>query len=143
MSPWQSIHSEFSTDTPGITVFRDGHGISRTSDLIIYSVEAESINKVVAQFGPCKRCRHPVFYRARSLSPATKVGAIVAGQTSVKAPERIASEQHLPEDVHIVSCHSMHGPTVPTKGQPLVSDSLTPIRTRSLTSCLSLGPDQA
>ncbi|KAI9464006.1 prephenate dehydrogenase [Lactarius psammicola] len=89
-------------DTPGITVFRDGHGVSRTSDLIIYSVEAESINRVVAQFGP-----------------STKVGAIVAGQTSVKAPERIAFEQHLPEDVHIVSCHSMHGPTVPTKGQPL------------------------
>ena len=43
-----------STDTPEITVFRDGHGVSRTSDLIIYSVEAESINKVVAQFGPCK-----------------------------------------------------------------------------------------
>ena len=48
------------TDTPEITVFRDGHGVSRTSDLIIYSVEAESINKVVAQFGPCKQCRHPL-----------------------------------------------------------------------------------
>lgn len=52
-----------STDIPGITVFRDGHGVSRTSDLIIYSVEAESINKVVAQFGPCKRCRRPVLQR--------------------------------------------------------------------------------
>ncbi|KAF8270014.1 Prephenate dehydrogenase [Lactarius quietus] len=88
--------------TPGIKVFRDGHGVSRTSDFIIYSVEAESINEVVAQFGP-----------------STKVGAIVAGQTSVKAPERTAFEQHLPEDVHIVSCHSMHGPTVPAKDQPL------------------------
>jgi len=62
------------------------------------------------------------------LSSATKVGAIVAGQTSVKAPERIAFEQHLPEDVHIVSCHSMHGPTVPTKGQPLVCGFPSPNR---------------
>ena len=52
--------------------------------------------------------------------PATKVGAIVAGQTSVKAPERAAFEAHLPPDVHIVSCHSLHGPTVSPLGQPLV-----------------------
>lgn len=51
---------------------------------------------------------------------ATKFGAIVAGQTSVKAPEREAFEKYLPEDVYIVSIHSMHGPTVPTAGQPLV-----------------------
>ncbi|KAI0267399.1 prephenate dehydrogenase [Gloeopeniophorella convolvens] len=89
--------------TPGITVLRDGHYVSRTSDFIIYSVEAEFINSVVAQYGP-----------------STKVGAVVAGQTSVKAPERAAFERHLPEDVHIVSCHSLHGPTVQTKGQPLV-----------------------
>ncbi|KAH9049198.1 prephenate dehydrogenase [Lactarius deliciosus] len=98
---YESLRATYE-NTPGISVFPDGHGVSRTSDLIIYSVEAESINKVVAQFGP-----------------STKVGAIVAGQTSVKAPERAAFEQHLPGDVHIVSCHSMHGPTVPTKGQPL------------------------
>jgi len=90
-------------DTPGISVLRDGHYVSRTSDFILYSVEAEYINKVVALYGP-----------------STKVGAIVAGQTSVKAPERAAFERHLPEDVHIVSCHSLHGPTVPAKGQPLV-----------------------
>jgi len=52
---------------------------------------------------------------------ATKVGAIVAGQTSVKAPEKAAFEKYLPEDVHIVSCHSLHGPTVSPFGQPLVS----------------------
>jgi len=90
-------------DTPGINVLRDGHYVSRTSDFIVYSVEAEYINKVVAQYGA-----------------STKVGAIVAGQTSVKAPERAAFEQHLPEDVHIVSCHSLHGPSVAPKGQPLV-----------------------
>ena len=46
--------------------------------------------------------------------------AIVAGQTSVKAPEKAAFEKFLPEDVHIVSCHSLHGPTVSPVGQPLV-----------------------
>jgi prephenate dehydrogenase (NADP+) len=51
---------------------------------------------------------------------ATKVGAVVAGQTSVKAPEKAAFEAFLPEDVHIVSCHSLHGPSVPPLGQPLV-----------------------
>ena len=51
---------------------------------------------------------------------ATKLGAIVAGQTSVKAPERKAFEEHLPPDVHIVSCHSLHGPSVSPCGQPLV-----------------------
>lgn len=31
-----------------------------------------------------------------------------------------AFEKHLPPDVHIVSCHSLHGPRVDPKGQPLV-----------------------
>ena len=51
---------------------------------------------------------------------ATKVGAIVGGQTSCKAPELAAFERHLPSDVEIVSCHSLHGPKVNPKGQPLV-----------------------
>lgn len=53
-------------------------------------------------------------------TPATKVGAIVSGQTSVKAPEKAAFEKHLPNDVHIVSIHSLHGPTVSPVGQPFV-----------------------
>ncbi len=48
------------------------------------------------------------------------MGAIVGGQTSCKAPELAAFEKHLPDDVEIVSCHSLHGPNVETKGQPLV-----------------------
>lgn len=54
--------------------------------------------------------------------------AVVAGQTSVKAPEKEAFEKYLPEDVHIVSCHSLHGPTVNSVGQPLVCtlDPTTP-----------------
>lgn len=46
---------------------------------------------------------------------------MVAGQTSVKAPEREAFEKWLPEDVGITSVHSLHGPSVTTEGQPLVS----------------------
>ena len=44
----------------------------------------------------------------------------MGGQTSCKAPEIAAFEKHLPNDVHIVSCHSLHGPGLDTKGQPLV-----------------------
>ncbi|KAF9219989.1 Prephenate dehydrogenase [Gyrodon lividus] len=90
-------------DVPGITVHPDGHAVSRISDFIMYSVEAEYIERVVAQYGP-----------------STKVGAIVSGQTSVKAPEKMAFEKHLPADVHIVSIHSLHGPTVSPIGQPFV-----------------------
>ena len=69
----------------GLTVLRDGHHVSRRSDFIMYSVEAGNIHKVVAEYGP-----------------STKVGAVVSGQTSVKAPERVAFETFLPEDVYIV-----------------------------------------
>ncbi|KAI8322077.1 NAD(P)-binding protein [Martensiomyces pterosporus] len=85
-----------------VNVLRDGYAVSRRSDFIIYSVPAVTIGKVVEEYGR-----------------ATKMGAIVAGQTSVKTPEIKAFEKHLPEDVHIVTCHSMHGPNIDTKGQPL------------------------
>ncbi|KAI9723127.1 MAG: prephenate dehydrogenase (NADP(+)) [Chrysothrix sp. TS-e1954] len=53
---------------------------------------------------------------------ATKVGAIVGGQTSCKAPEIAAFENYMHDvpDVDIVSYHSLHGPAVDPKGQPLV-----------------------
>src|ERR1700759_5248992 len=53
-----------------IKVMDSGKDVSRISDLIIYSVEADRMPQVVAEFGP-----------------STKYGAIVAGQTSVKTPE--------------------------------------------------------
>ncbi|KAK4703453.1 prephenate dehydrogenase (NADP+), partial [Phenoliferia sp. Uapishka_3] len=87
----------------GLTPMRDGHLVSRESDFIMYSVEAEYLGKVVAQFGP-----------------STKVGAIVSGQTSVKAPERLAFDTFLPQDTHIISVHSLHGPTVAPDGQALI-----------------------
>lgn len=69
----------------------------------MYAVEAKNVDAIVARFGP-----------------STKLGAIVGGQTSTKAPEIAAFERHLPKDVEIVSCHSLHGPGVNPKGQPLV-----------------------
>ncbi|EAQ91121.1 conserved hypothetical protein [Chaetomium globosum CBS 148.51] len=51
---------------------------------------------------------------------ATRLGAIVGGQTSCKDPEIKAFEEHLPSDVDIVSCHSLHGPSVDPRDQPLV-----------------------
>jgi prephenate dehydrogenase (NADP+) len=69
----------------------------------MYAVEAKNIDDIVASYGP-----------------STKIGAIVGGQTSTKAPEIAAFEKHLPKDVEIVSCHSLHGPGVNPKGQPLV-----------------------
>ena len=44
----------------------------------------------------------------------------MGGQTSCKAPELAAFEKYLPSDVEIVSCHSLHGPAVDPRGQPLV-----------------------
>ncbi|EDO18601.1 hypothetical protein Kpol_1048p32 [Vanderwaltozyma polyspora DSM 70294] len=81
----------------------NGHFVSRSSDFIIYSVEAENIDKIVSLYGP-----------------STKVNAIVGGQTSCKNPEIKAFEKHLPSDVDIITVHSLHGPRVNTEGQPLV-----------------------
>ncbi|KAI4248592.1 MAG: hypothetical protein L6R42_009245 [Xanthoria sp. 1 TBL-2021] len=99
---FEALEQEFS-DIPRIVIYEDGYGVSRSSDYIIYSVEAEMIDKVVAEYGR-----------------ATKKHAIVGGQTSCKAPEVAAFERHLPSDVEIVSCHSLHGPNVDPKDQPLV-----------------------
>ncbi|KAJ2166140.1 prephenate dehydrogenase (NADP(+)) [Coemansia sp. RSA 518] len=93
----QSKHKDL-----GLNILRDGYAVSRRSDLIIYSVPAVVINSAVEKYGR-----------------ATKVGAIVAGQTSVKTPEVQAFLDHLPDDTHIVTCHSMHGPNISTRGQPL------------------------
>ncbi|KAI1618065.1 prephenate dehydrogenase [Exophiala viscosa] len=99
---FQTLQKEFENET-GINILPNGHLVSRASHWIIYSVEAEIIDKVVAEYGP-----------------STKVGAIVGGQTSCKAPELAAFEKYLPSDVEIVSCHSLHGPAVDPTGQPLV-----------------------
>lgn len=130
-----SIHK---TKKQNVTIFPNGHLVSRISDYIIYSVEAGVIDKVVEMYGPCmyfKLQRLACLLRpyicimnlkcacltcGKSHTKATKVGAIVGGQTSCKAPELAAFDKHLPKDVEIVSCHSLHGPQVNPKGQPLV-----------------------
>ena len=37
-----------------INVVENGHLVSRRSDFIVYSVEAEYIDEVVKTYGPCK-----------------------------------------------------------------------------------------
>ncbi len=59
-----------------IKVLDSGKEVSEISDLVVYSVEAEKIAKVVAEN-----------------AQYTKPGAIVAGQTSVKTPEILAFEK--------------------------------------------------
>ena len=86
-----------------IDLMEDGKEVSRQCDIIFYSVEAEKIADVVRQYGS-----------------STKYGAIVAGQTSVKHPEIEAMEKYLPKDVHIIPCHSLHGPVIDTTGQKLI-----------------------
>jgi len=98
---FEQLKEEFKDS--GLNVLKDGHQVSRISDVIFYSVEAKNIDAVVKEYGP-----------------STKYNAVVGGQTSIKEYEILAFEKYLPPDVDILSCHSMHGPTVMTKGQPLV-----------------------
>jgi len=65
----------------GIKILDNGKDVSRTNDLIIYSVEADRLEQVAAECGP-----------------VTQYGAIVAGQTSVKTPEIAIFEKYLPAD---------------------------------------------
>ncbi|WP_342647488.1 prephenate dehydrogenase [Mucilaginibacter sp. CSA2-8R] len=92
-----------------IRVMEDGKQVARTSDLLIYSVEAEHMERVVAD-----------------TSGSIKYGAIVAGQTSVKHPEIAIFNKYLPADVQIVTFHAMHGGAFEPAGQNLV---LIPYRT--------------
>lgn len=98
---YQDIQNKYANEH--FEILKNGHYVSRISDYVIYSVEAENIKKIVKQF-----------------APSTKIGAIVGGQTSCKAPEIEAFEESLPPDVEIISVHSLHGPKVNTTGQPLV-----------------------
>jgi prephenate dehydrogenase (NADP+) len=93
----------------GIKVLADGKDVVAGADLIIYSVEADGLDKVVAAY-----------------AAYTKPGAIVAGQTSVKTPEIATFEKHLPANVNIITFHAMHGPGFQPKGQKLI---LVPHRT--------------
>lgn len=97
----ERLHEEMAQEA--IELLPDGYEVSRKSDYIFYCVEAEKIEEVVSLYGH-----------------ATKYGAIVGGQTSVKTPEIKAFEKFLPSDTHIVTCHSLHGPAFATENQTLV-----------------------
>ncbi|MGY3215175.1 prephenate dehydrogenase/arogenate dehydrogenase family protein [Mucilaginibacter sp. HD30] len=86
-----------------IAVLNGGKEVAEASDLVIYSVEAEKLDAVVAEF-----------------AAYTKPGAIVAGQTSVKTPEIAAFEKYLPKEAQIITFHGMHGPAFDPKGQTLI-----------------------
>jgi len=101
--PANRARLEEELDPLGIKVIDHGTDVARASDLIIYSVEADRLAEVVAIYGP-----------------ATKYGAIVAGQTSVKHPEIAIFEKYLPADAQIITFHAMHGPGFEPKGQKLI-----------------------
>ena len=50
---WVNFVDGCGTDAPNIHVMPDGHAVARSSDFIVFSVEAEFIEKVVAEYGPC------------------------------------------------------------------------------------------
>ena len=98
---YEELKEKYSSES--FNVVENGTLVSRASDYIIYSVEAENIENIVKMYGA-----------------ASKVGSIVGGQTSCKNAEINAFEKYLPSDCEIVSVHSLHGPKVNTEGQPLV-----------------------
>ena len=88
----------------GVQVLDNGFDVAQKADLLIYAVETENIGRVVEQYGP-----------------ATKKGAVVTGQTSVKTPEIEAFEKHLPSNCYIVTYHRLHNATLNPKGQTTVA----------------------
>lgn len=48
---YESLLGEFKC-RPNVCILPNGHLVSRASDYIIYSVEAEGLDKVVALYGP-------------------------------------------------------------------------------------------
>nr|WP_317168581.1 prephenate dehydrogenase [Mucilaginibacter agri] len=86
-----------------IEILDNGTEVAAKSDLLIYSVEAEKLEQVVA-----------LSYQA------IKPNAIVAGQTSVKSIEVTTFEKYLAPDVNIITFHAMHGPGFEPRGQKLI-----------------------
>jgi hypothetical protein len=50
----KALFDFYVVDKPSVRVMSNGHGVSRASDFVVYLVEAEFIDKVVAGLGPCK-----------------------------------------------------------------------------------------
>jgi prephenate dehydrogenase (NADP+) len=92
------------TSETSIKVLQEGKELARQADLVLFCVETECIGDVV-----------------QSLAPYIKDEAIVAGQTSIKAPEIKAFEQYLSSKVSLATIHALHGPHVNTRGQTLIA----------------------
>jgi prephenate dehydrogenase (NADP+) len=101
--PAQRARLEQELNPLHIKLLDNGREVSRLSDFIIYSVEADRLPAVVAE-----------------CAASTKYGAIVAGQTSVKHPEIALFEKYLPADANIITFHAMHGPGFEPAGQKLI-----------------------
>lgn len=86
-----------------VMILPNAKAVARKADFLLYSVETSHISDVV-----------------EATADSVKYGAIVGGQTSVKHPEIEAFEKFLADDVHVVTCHSLHGPAFSTEGQKLV-----------------------
>lgn len=94
---------KISFEGTSVTVLKDARSVAEKTDFLLFSVETAGIDKVVASV-------------AQSIRP----GTIVGGQTSVKHPEIEAFEKYLSKDVHVFTCHSLHGPSFSTAGQKLI-----------------------
>ena len=87
----------------GVNISLTAREAVQDAEFVLFSVETSAIDEVV-----------------RTTSPYLKAGMIVAGQTSVKAPEIQAFEKYLPEGVYSTTLHALHGPHVNPAGQTLI-----------------------
>ena len=72
-------------------------------EVVVYSVEASSLHKVVA-----------------ASLPYLRPGVLVVSQSAVKTLEEECFTSLLPLETASAFCHSLHGPSLPTAGQTLV-----------------------
>ncbi|HEY0055238.1 MAG TPA: prephenate dehydrogenase [Pedobacter sp.] len=86
-----------------IVLYDQALQVAEKADFLLFSVETSNIKKVVA-----------------SVADYIRPGTIVAGQTSVKHPEIEAFDTYLSNDIHVFTCHSLHGPSFSTSGQKLI-----------------------
>ncbi|KAJ5273070.1 hypothetical protein N7478_008195 [Penicillium angulare] len=84
---YESLQHEFASKQ-GVTIFPNGHLVSRISDFILYSVEAGVIDRVVSEYGPC-------MFRTRLAQAKQTLGLVIiqhrASDESVRFVEEILS----------------------------------------------------
>jgi len=85
-----------------ISVLDSIKDVTEQAQVIVFSVGIDQLQSVVEQVG-------------KVIQPHS----LVIGQCAVKTIEIEAFERYLPEETQIVSCHSLHGPYLSSKGQSL------------------------